>query len=107
MSYAVAAPALHTLTVAGRAERFPVNRIFCVGRNYAAHAREMGKDPDRDLSRAAAHHPRRPLVVELQCAQHAAAALVGGLLVGFTTQRAQLARQSGDAAEGAVKGRCQ
>ncbi len=27
---------------------FPVNRIFCVGRNYAAHAREMGNDPDRD-----------------------------------------------------------
>jgi fumarylpyruvate hydrolase len=48
MNYAVAAPAVHTLTVAGRAERFPVNRIFCVGRNYAAHAREMGKDPDRD-----------------------------------------------------------
>lgn len=29
-------------------ERFPVRRIFCVGRNYAAHAREMGKDPDRE-----------------------------------------------------------
>jgi fumarylpyruvate hydrolase len=28
--------------------RFPVRRIFCVGRNYAAHAREMGKDPERD-----------------------------------------------------------
>lgn len=28
--------------------RFPVRRIFCVGRNYAAHAREMGKDPDRE-----------------------------------------------------------
>jgi fumarylpyruvate hydrolase len=27
---------------------FPVRRIFCVGRNYAAHAREMGKDPDRE-----------------------------------------------------------
>lgn len=27
---------------------FPVMRVFCVGRNYAAHAREMGKDPDRD-----------------------------------------------------------
>jgi fumarylpyruvate hydrolase len=48
MNYAVAAPAVHTLTVAGREERFPVNRIFCVGRNYAAHAREMGKDPDRE-----------------------------------------------------------
>jgi len=48
MAYAVAAPAVHTLIVAGREERFPVNRIFCVGRNYAAHAREMGKDPDRE-----------------------------------------------------------
>ena len=28
--------------------RFPVRRIFCVGRNYAAHTREMGKDPERD-----------------------------------------------------------
>lgn len=28
--------------------RFPVRRIFCVGRNYAAHAREMGRDPDRE-----------------------------------------------------------
>ena len=27
---------------------FPVHRIFCVGRNYAAHARELGHDPDRD-----------------------------------------------------------
>lgn len=27
---------------------FPVRRVFCVGRNYAEHAREMGKDPDRD-----------------------------------------------------------
>jgi len=28
--------------------RFPVRRIYCVGRNYAAHAREMGHDPDRE-----------------------------------------------------------
>lgn len=48
MNYAIAPAAIPTLTVAGIAERFPVNRIFCVGRNYAAHAREMGKDPDRD-----------------------------------------------------------
>lgn len=48
MKLAIEAPPLHTLAVAGREERFPVNRIFCVGRNYAAHAREMGKDPDRD-----------------------------------------------------------
>ncbi len=48
MEYAVPVPPLHTLAVVGRDERFPVNRVFCVGRNYAAHAREMGKDPDRD-----------------------------------------------------------
>src|SRR5688572_29082754 len=48
MNYAIPAPVLPTLAVAGRDERFPVNRIFCVGRNYAAHAREMGKDPDRE-----------------------------------------------------------
>jgi fumarylpyruvate hydrolase len=28
--------------------RFPVRRIFCVGRNYAEHAREMGMDPERE-----------------------------------------------------------
>jgi fumarylpyruvate hydrolase len=48
MNYAVAAPPTVTLAVAGKGKRFPVNRIFCVGRNYAAHAREMGKDPERD-----------------------------------------------------------
>ena len=48
MKLAIEAPPLHTLSIAGRDERFPVNRVFCVGRNYAAHAREMGKDPDRD-----------------------------------------------------------
>ncbi|WP_299925784.1 fumarylacetoacetate hydrolase family protein [uncultured Pelagimonas sp.] len=37
-----------SLAVAGDDARFPVRRIFCVGRNYAAHAREMGKDPDRE-----------------------------------------------------------
>ncbi len=37
-----------TVAVEGSDKRIPVRRIFCVGRNYAAHAREMGKDPDRD-----------------------------------------------------------
>ena len=36
-----------TVPVAGGGV-FPVRRIFCVGRNYAAHAREMGHDPDRE-----------------------------------------------------------
>jgi fumarylpyruvate hydrolase len=37
-----------TLAIAGSAERFPVRRVYCVGRNYADHAREMGADPDRE-----------------------------------------------------------
>ncbi len=48
MKYAVPIPPTYALAIAGSDEAFPVNRIFCVGRNYAAHAREMGKDPDRD-----------------------------------------------------------
>jgi len=46
--YVFAPPATPTVAVAGTDQRFPVRRIFCVGRNYAAHAREMGKDPDRE-----------------------------------------------------------
>ena len=34
--------------IAGDARSFPVRRLFCIGRNYAAHAREMGKDPTRE-----------------------------------------------------------
>jgi len=34
--------------IAGSADTFPVGRIICIGRNYEAHAREMGKDPNRD-----------------------------------------------------------
>jgi len=48
MSYVFPPPAAVSVEVKGRSERFPVNRIYCVGRNYAAHAREMGKDPDRE-----------------------------------------------------------
>ena len=47
MEYAVTPPPLPTVPVIGGAP-FPVRRIFCVGRNYAAHAREMGHDPDRE-----------------------------------------------------------
>jgi fumarylpyruvate hydrolase len=42
------APVVPTVAVAGTKARFPVRRIICVGRNYAAHAREMGRDPDRE-----------------------------------------------------------
>src|SRR6185436_17980265 len=37
-----------TLAVAESEDRFPVRRVYCVGRNYADHAREMGSDPDRE-----------------------------------------------------------
>lgn len=37
-----------SLRVEGSDARFPVGRIYCVGRNYAEHAREMGHDPDRE-----------------------------------------------------------
>ncbi len=37
-----------TVEVTGIDARFPVHRIYCVGRNYAKHAREMGMDPDRE-----------------------------------------------------------
>jgi fumarylpyruvate hydrolase len=44
----IPAPPQPTVAVFGTQARFPVRRIFCVGRNYAAHAREMGSDPTRE-----------------------------------------------------------
>ena len=41
-------PPVATLPVAGGDAVMPIRRVFCVGRNYAAHAREMGHDPDRE-----------------------------------------------------------
>jgi fumarylpyruvate hydrolase len=38
-----------TIAISGSELRFPVHRIYCVGRNYAEHAREMGHDPQREL----------------------------------------------------------
>jgi fumarylpyruvate hydrolase len=48
MAYVFTPPELPSVTVIGRSERFPVHRVYCVGRNYAAHAREMGSNPDRE-----------------------------------------------------------
>ena len=48
MDNVIPAPPVTTLPVEGDERLFPVRRVFCVGRNYAAHAREMGHDPDRD-----------------------------------------------------------
>jgi fumarylpyruvate hydrolase len=53
-SYLWAPPPVHCLPVRGNTARFPINRIFCVGRNYHAHAVEMGKPVDK--SRGAAFY---------------------------------------------------
>ncbi|MEY4734322.1 MAG: Fumarylpyruvate hydrolase, partial [Pseudomonadota bacterium] len=42
-----AVPATY-IPIEGTDEMFPVRRIYCIGRNYAAHAREMGSDPTRE-----------------------------------------------------------
>lgn len=46
--YAIETPPVVALPVAGQDTMFPVRRIYCIGRNYAAHAIEMGHDPDRE-----------------------------------------------------------
>lgn len=46
--WVITPPPQSGLPVLGTDERFPVGRIFCIGRNYAAHAVEMGHDPDRE-----------------------------------------------------------
>ena len=48
MTYAIDFPGITTLPVAESTQTFPVGRIYCVGRNYAEHAKEMGHDPDRE-----------------------------------------------------------
>ena len=47
MNYAVPAKAQTTLAIANSEALFPVHRIYCVGRNYAEHTREMGGSPER------------------------------------------------------------
>ncbi len=46
--YVFAPPAVPSVSIFNSEQRFPVRRIFCVGRNYAEHTREMEFDPDRD-----------------------------------------------------------
>jgi fumarylpyruvate hydrolase len=48
MSYVFTPAPIVGVPVDGTDQQFPVRRIYCVGRNYAAHAREMGHDPDRE-----------------------------------------------------------
>jgi fumarylpyruvate hydrolase len=48
MSDPVFTVAQPSIAIAGGTARYPIRRVFCVGRNYAAHAREMGSDPERE-----------------------------------------------------------
>jgi fumarylpyruvate hydrolase len=48
MTYAIQPQPITALPVAGTDESFPLCRVYCVGRNYAEHAVEMGHDPDRE-----------------------------------------------------------
>ncbi len=48
MSYVIPFDENPSAAVEGEEARYPIRRIFCVGRNYADHAREMGHDPDRE-----------------------------------------------------------
>ncbi len=59
-SYLFDTPEVHSIPVRGETAEYPVRRIFCVGRNYAAHAAEMGGEVDREapwyfLKSATAH----------------------------------------------------
>jgi fumarylpyruvate hydrolase len=46
--YVIEQPKVPAIPVAGTEALFPVRRVYCIGRNYAAHAIEMGHDPDRE-----------------------------------------------------------
>jgi fumarylpyruvate hydrolase len=48
MSYVFSPPSVTALPVRGSESRFPVRRVYCVGRNYAEHAIEMGGDPNKE-----------------------------------------------------------
>ena len=48
MSYAITPPTIPSLPILGSDQRFPIRRVFCIGRNYAEHAREMGATVDKD-----------------------------------------------------------
>ena len=47
-NYVISTPQIIGLPIDGVDDLFPVRRVYCIGRNYAAHAIEMGHDPDRE-----------------------------------------------------------
>ncbi|MBU1424177.1 MAG: fumarylacetoacetate hydrolase family protein [Gammaproteobacteria bacterium] len=60
MKYLFPPPPVPSVPVLGRDEQFPLRRIFCVGRNYEAHARELGNEVNREtpfyFTKAATHY---------------------------------------------------
>src|SRR6185503_3859445 len=121
MSYVITPAPQPSVEVRGSRDRFPVRRIFCVGRNYAAHAREMGND-DREppffftkpadavvANNASVPYPPRTsnfhheveLVVAIggagrNVAQGDASALIYGYAVGIDLTRRDLQNQAKD-----------
>ena len=121
--FAVAAT---TIPIVGTEQVFPVRRIYCIGRNYAAHAREMGSDPNREppfffqkpsdaiqivAIGTTADHPYPPLTknyhyeIELvaalgkggrNVAPEEALSLVYGYTIGLDMTRRDLQRAMGD-----------
>src|SRR5210317_1387714 len=62
MNYAIPPHQPAHIPIRGSEMVFPVHRIYCVGRNYAAHAIEMGHDPDREDPFFFAKHPDNLLI---------------------------------------------
>ena len=59
MTFVIPPTVQTTVEVTGTDARFPVHRVYCVGRNYAKHAREMGMDPERVM-----HHNVISLIIK-------------------------------------------
>jgi fumarylpyruvate hydrolase len=87
--FAIPAPALPSVAIEGTSARFPVRRIFCVGRNYAEHTREMGGDPQAEppffftkpadaLVESGARIPFPPATADLHHEAELVVALAGG-----------------------------
>jgi fumarylpyruvate hydrolase len=87
--FAIPAPALPSVAIEGLDARFPVRRIFCVGRNYAEHTREMGGDPRAEppffftkpadaLVESGARIPFPPATADLHHEAELVVALAGG-----------------------------
>ena len=60
MSYVFAPPAVTALPIRGSSALFPVRRVYCVGRNYAEHAIEMGARPEQGAAVLLPEEPRQP-----------------------------------------------